>query len=160
MRLSDKTLAVVGASLGPGLSPFAPGTFGTLPAVLLHWCVAYFAPTSLFTPFIIAALVVSCVLSLALAPASMRHWGTEDPGKFTLDEVAGYLLTVLLAPSFGVYVDMAAIFLLFRLFDIAKPFPVRWADERFKGPVGILLDDLFAGCYAALVLAGVAFAVA
>ena len=70
-----------------------------------------------------------------------------------IDEVAGMLIACFLIPSGWVFI--AAAFFLFRLFDIWKPFPARWFEERFSGGAGIMLDDVIAGFYANLVIQGV-----
>jgi phosphatidylglycerophosphatase A len=139
--------------LWTGLVPFAPGTCGTLPGVGLHLAAACLCPPALLKPALLALFLAACLASLHFAPWAMAHWKTDDPKHFVLDEVAGYLLTVLLfAPPARLLPTAAWAFLLFRFFDVAKPPPAGWIDRRMKGPWGILLDDLSAAVMAAACL--------
>ena len=126
---------IFGTGFGLGLSPVAPGTFGTLLGVAIAWL----APG----PAWAWALGVS-VLSVPLGSLAEKTEG-EDPGSFVLDEVAGYLLAVSFLP--GGWLALGAAFFAFRFFDIAKPWPIRKL-ERLPGGWGVLLDDLLAGIYA------------
>lgn len=136
--------------LWTGLVPFAPGTCGTVPGVFLHLLAAFLCPAAFVKPVLLVLFIAACLASLHFAPWAMAHWNTEDPKNFVLDEVAGYLLTVLLFPqSARLLPTVAWAFLLFRLFDVFKPPPVGWIDREFKGPWGILLDDLAAAVMAA-----------
>lgn len=147
-----KTLAIVGASFGPGLLPRAPGTFGTLPASFIHYAAVVWAPQEWFHPLMFLALIVFCLLSLCLAPVAVEYWGTSDPKHFTLDEMGGYFVIPLLAPSINLKTDLLLAFFVFRVFDIWKPFPISYIDQKVKGAVGILLDDIGAGIYAVVVI--------
>ena len=124
-----------------GCAPVAPGTFGTLAGVLFAWLLRDTTP---YPAFVLGLVAVLYAIGRALGPWTEQHHG-KDPGCFVLDEVIGYLITVcwLDAPSL---VALAVGFLLFRLFDILKPWPVR-AMERIPGADGILLDDVVAGLY-------------
>ena len=120
---------------GLGLSPVAPGTFGTLLGVL----IARLAPGPLWAWGLGVA-----VLCLPLARLAEKSHG-NDPGSFVLDEVAGYLLAVSFLPRS--WLALGAAFVAFRVFDITKPWPIRKL-ERAPGAWGVLLDDLMAGVYA------------
>jgi phosphatidylglycerophosphatase A len=130
---------------GCGLSPKAPGTVGTLGAIPLAYVLAQFdhltygAATIAFTVF--AILVASFYES-----GSSDH----DSQEFVMDEVAGFLITMALVPF--TLVGVVAGFLLFRLFDIWKPFPISWIDRRVPGGVGTVADDVAAGVAANVVL--------
>ena len=124
---------------GLGLSPVAPGTFGTLLGVLIAWL----APGPLW----VYAIAVSLV-SVPLAASAERTDG-KDPGSFVLDEVAGYLLAMCFLPR--TWPAMGAAFVAFRVFDIFKPWPVKRL-EKAPGGWGVLLDDLMAGVYAHFVV--------
>lgn len=142
------TLAVVLATgFGSGLSPFAPGTAGTVVAVpfgyLLLTCLAG-QPLAQC-----AAVVAASVIAIWAAGVAAPRFGLKDPGQIVVDEIAGYLVTVALLPA-G-WKTLAAGFLLFRLFDIWKPPPCRRA-EALPGGVGIVADDLVAGLYANLTI--------
>jgi len=143
---------------GCGLLPWAPGSWGTLPAVAIYAGVACGVPTA-WQWLALAALAVGFSgLSLLVSPWAVRYWGKKDPGRFVLDEVAGYLVAVAIFPGPWAFelVEFAATpllltciwsYLAFRLFDAVKPPPVNWL-ERLSGGWGILADDLFAGVYA------------
>ncbi len=130
---------------GSGLFPFASGTAGTLaslPLVVLLWWAG--------SPWLHAgAAVVVFAIGVAAAGDAAARWGRPDPGQVVIDETAGLLVATLgLPPSPGV---LLAAFLLFRAFDIVKPWPAR-ALERLHGSWGIMADDIVAGLYANLVL--------
>ncbi|WP_250459170.1 phosphatidylglycerophosphatase A family protein [Microbulbifer litoralis] len=130
---------------GSGLSPKAPGTFGTLAAIPFWWLMQGLAPLH-YLGIVIATALVGCYL----CGAASRTLGVHDHGGIVWDEMVGYWLTMFMAPvgwGWALYG-----FLLFRLFDIAKPQPIGWVDRRVHGGVGIMLDDILAAVYAALVL--------
>lgn len=137
----ERLLLAVATGFGSGRSPVAPGTAGSAVGVLLAWpllalpLAAYVAVT---------ALVAG--LGIVAAGTAERHLGAKDPGAIVIDEIAGMLLTLTgTVPGVGSFV---AGFLLFRLFDIVKPFPCRWAERNFSGGLGVMADDLMAGVYA------------
>ena len=130
---------------GTGLAPFAPGTFGSLPGVLLFWLTMDFG---LYVQLgVVVALVVS---GIWLCGESARRIGVHDHGGIVWDEIAGMYVTLLAAPISVVGWVLA--FVLFRLMDIVKPWPIRDLDHRLKGGLGIMLDDLVAALYAAVLL--------
>jgi phosphatidylglycerophosphatase A len=139
-------LAVLLATFGcAGYVPVAPGTAGSLGALLLFWLVRSRGSTA----FEIATLGVVSVVGVWAATRAERHFGREDPGPVVIDEVAGTLLTLALVP---VGLSGALIgFLVFRVFDIAKPWPVRRFEE-LPGGLGIMADDLMAGIYGQAVM--------
>ena len=136
---------------GAGLLPRAPGTWGSLAALPLAWALA-----SLGGPMALAAATV--VVSLVgwwAAAVYVRRTGRQDPGEVVVDEVAGqWLALVMVPPEPLLYL---AGFALFRLFDIRKPWPVGWADREIGGGLGVMVDDLFAGLYAALIMIAVLY---
>ena len=136
---------LVATALGAGLIPKAPGTCGTLMAVPLAVLLAHLGPLWLWA----GALVVSVVGTWA-AGVYCRATGKEDNQQIVIDEVAGYLVTMLLVPATAL--NLALGFGLFRLFDIWKPGPVRILDRRVHGGFGVMADDLAAGVLGALTL--------
>ncbi len=130
---------------GSGLAPFAPGTFGSIPGMLLFWLTMGFG---LYVQLAVA--VVLCVAGIWICGESARRLGIHDHGGIVWDEIAGMYLTLFVAPV-SVFGWVLA-FVLFRLMDIVKPWPIRDLDHRLKGGVGIMLDDLVAALYAALML--------
>ncbi|MFN2427508.1 MAG: phosphatidylglycerophosphatase A [Candidatus Binatia bacterium] len=143
-------LAVVLATgFGSGLSPFAPGTAGTLVAVPLALLLL---PAGFFAQALVVAVVIAA--SIWSAGVAAPTFGLKDPGQIVVDEIAGFFVTVAFLPTS--WTTLAAGFLLFRLFDIWKPPPCRWA-ETLPGGLGIVSDDLLAGLYANFVIRVCAF---
>jgi phosphatidylglycerophosphatase A len=131
---------------GVGLLPVAPGTLGSLAALPCAWATRSLwgiAGLAVATTIIFA---VGCWAAAVVAKAS----AINDPGAIVIDEVAGQWLVLLATPLDPLSYALA--FLLFRVFDILKPWPVRWADRHVDGSLGIMLDDLLAAVYALLLL--------
>jgi len=147
----DRFRAALATGLGLGYVPVAPGTAGTLTAAAVFVAIVWAAPASLHLWLIAAALAASCVISVLITPWAERYWGRKDPGHFVLDEIAGFLLTVLLFYPFHAaqwWLTLVWAFGASRFFDILKPPPVRQL-ERLPAGWGVLLDDLCASVYAA-----------
>jgi phosphatidylglycerophosphatase A len=160
-------LALAIATCGVGYLPLAPGTWGSMLAVALYFLirvVVYSPLTSdidrlpTYWTFVFVELVTIAVVTIAgiwAASRVERGSGVKDPGKVVIDEVAGQLIALLPVP---LTVDhpwplwFIPAFLLFRLFDIVKPYPARKL-ESLHGGLGIMADDLIAGVYAAIVVA-------
>lgn len=136
---------------GAGLLPGAPGTWGSLAA--LPFGVAL---TWLGGPLALAAAAAGVfVIGLWAAQHYERAAATKDPGPIVIDEVAGQWLTLIPVSVEPWALDPWGVllaFLLFRVFDVLKPWPVRWADRRLKGSFGVMADDVIAAAYAAGVL--------
>lgn len=133
------------AAWGPcGFAPVAPGTFGTLGAVPLWWALS-----ALPRPALPIAIVLLALLGVAAAERAGRYWGVTDASAIVIDEVVGYLVTVSLVPFS--WHAAAAGFVLFRVFDVTKPWPVSRFD-RMKSAWGVMLDDVAAGLYAMAIL--------
>ena len=126
--------------LGSGLAAVAPGTAGSALGLLL------FIP-ALYAPFSVQVviIVIGFVLGVWVSDRVAKHMEVKDPGGIVWDEFVGMWITLLWLPSL---IWLLPAFLLFRLFDIWKPWPVRVADEKLAGGLGIMLDDVFAGFYA------------
>ena len=132
---------------GAGLSPRAPGTVGTLVGVLIH--IAYIVFNTGFGPRVM--IVVAIVLSgIWLCGQSAKRLGVHDHPGIVWDEIAGYLLAVLFVPDDWYWI--LAAFILFRVFDIAKPWPIGPIDKKVSGGFGIMLDDVIAGVFTAVAL--------
>ncbi|HEX6885666.1 MAG TPA: phosphatidylglycerophosphatase A [Planctomycetota bacterium] len=132
-----------------GLSPVAPGTAGTLGGVALAWALGH---TQAYLFWTVLACVLLYAGGRALGPWSEAYAGGKDPGFFVVDEVIGYLITVAWTrgPS---PLALTVAFFLFRFLDVVKPPPAR-ALERLGGGDGILMDDVMAGLYGLLAMAG------
>jgi phosphatidylglycerophosphatase A len=148
MSWRNRVAAVLSTAFGLGYAPFAPGTAGTLLGVLIHVLIATLSPARWQLATTAAAFVVVCAASVPLARWAERFWGETDPGRFVLDEVAGYLLAVLLFKSGDLLLSALWAFAFFRLFDIVKPPPAKRLESLPRG-WGVLVDDLVAGAYAA-----------
>lgn len=134
---------------GAGCSPKAPGTMGTLLAV------GFYLPLSQLSLISYALVtVVVALVGIGLCGRAARDLGVHDHPGIVWDEIAGFLLTMFAAPPGWTWIVVG--FLLFRLFDIWKPWPIRWFDRRIEGGFGIMLDDLVAGGFAAICLQVVA----
>jgi phosphatidylglycerophosphatase A len=145
---------------GLGRLPLAPGTWGSLPPVVIFTIMCQFHVSVPVITIVMAALAlagsVSCVL---FAPAAIAATGKDDPREVVADELAGQAVTFLAIPFFipviltpgQTCIITSAGFFLFRFFDIAKPWPIRKLEKLPKG-WGILADDLLAGVFAAIVL--------
>jgi phosphatidylglycerophosphatase A len=137
----------VAFGFGAGLSPWAPGTAGTLVA----WLAAWLAGPALATPVALAVIAVLFALGVWVCDVTGRHLGIPDHGAMVWDEIVAFLVVLAIVPPTLAW--QSAAFLLFRLFDIAKPPPIRWLEGRFKGGWGVMADDLLAAGYTLLVLA-------
>ncbi|MES9885036.1 MAG: phosphatidylglycerophosphatase A [Sedimenticola sp.] len=131
--------------LGSGAAPKAPGTFGTLAAVPLYLLMQPLAP---WIYLLLVALMFA--LGVWLCDRTSKDLGVHDHGGIVWDEWVGLLVTLWLAPSGIGWLVMG--FLLFRFFDILKPWPIGWLDRQVAGGWGIMLDDLLAGLYSFVLL--------
>lgn len=127
-----------------GYSPLAPGTVGTMGAVLVFYIFAYMSPL-----YYLTVIIVFTLISIFLTNKTLRFYNSDDPGEIVIDEVCGYLFAMFLIPFSWSYVFIG--FILFRLFDITKPYPIRNI-ERLPAGYGIILDDILAGIYANIIL--------
>ena len=130
---------------GTGLAPFAPGTFGSIPGLILFWLTLDFG---LYVQLSIA--VAMALIGIWICGESARRIGVHDHGGIVWDEIVGMYVTLFLAPVSVVGFVLA--FVLFRIMDIVKPWPIRDLDHSMQGGLGIMLDDLLAALYAALLL--------
>lgn len=133
----------VATSLGLGYAPIAPGTFGSLGGLVLWWVLPHSAGVQL------CAIVALFVAGSWSASVSEHHFGATDPSQVVIDEVMGMLVTLWLNPVgwHGAFVG----FVLFRFFDVIKPYPANRL-ERLHGGVGVMADDAMAAVYANLAL--------
>lgn len=137
----DRLFMALATGFGLGYLPKAPGTWGTLLALPIHLLIVRLPPQG-YT----AALAIIIVIAIVAAGSAEKILDKPDPGSIVIDEVAGMLIAMIAIPAHPLAWLLA--FLLFRLFDILKPFPVNFLDQRFHGGLGIVLDDLMAGLYA------------
>lgn len=131
---------------GAGLSPFAPGTMGTLVAIPFVFGLKSLAP-AVFWPVLLALFL----LGVGICGMVSRRLGVHDHGGIVWDEMVGYWISVAFVPLEWGW--LLAAFLLFRLFDIVKPWPIRQLDQKVSGGFGIMLDDAVAALFTVAVLA-------
>jgi phosphatidylglycerophosphatase A len=130
---------------GSGLAPKAPGTFGTLVALPIYWLIQDWSIWA-YLSFVLVAFIAGIWLCQRAA-----DWlKNDDPSGVVWDEIVGYLVAMVFAPSGWQWMLLG--FVLFRFFDIVKPWPVSLADKKLHGGLGIMLDDVIAGGYSLLVL--------
>jgi phosphatidylglycerophosphatase A len=144
---------VLAFGFGSGLSPWAPGTCGTVVAAILyllfppmHWAVY------------LLMILLTFVVGIWLCGKTSEDLGVHDHGGIVWDEFVGYWLTMFMAPAGWEWVLGG--FLVFRLLDILKPWPIKWFDSQIKGGLGIMVDDVIAGIIGALCLQAVALLMA
>lgn len=144
-RVMTNPVLLLAFGFGAGLAPGLPGTAGSLLGVVLAWLTL---PLGLPLQFVVAIALIAS--GFWLCGEAARRTGVHDHPGIVWDEIAAmYLLLVVAAPEITAW---AAAFLLFRLMDAVKPWPIRDMDHRLRGGAGIMLDDLLAALYAAVLL--------
>jgi phosphatidylglycerophosphatase A len=138
-------LHFIAFGFGSGAMPIAPGTFGTLVAIPFYLAICTL-------PLWIYIIIVAAVTmgSMWLCERVSREIHTHDHQGMCLDEIVGYLVTMIGAPLGFIWILSG--FLLFRLFDIWKPWPIGYVDKHVHGGIGMILDDVLAGIYSLLIL--------
>lgn len=126
---------------GAGISAIAPGTIGTLAAIPIYYLLQ-----TQSLPIYISVTIAMFIIGIGLCGYTARALNTHDHPGIVWDEIVGFLITMIAIP-FTWYWLLSG-FLLFRLFDIWKPFPIKQMDKRITGGLGIMLDDVLAGLYA------------
>lgn len=130
---------------GSGLSPVAPGTFGTLAAIPLFYAASYLANFY----YAVVTLFIS-IAGIYICGKAAEDAGVHDHGSIVWDEIAGYFITMLFIPA--TWLNIAVGFVLFRIFDIFKPWPISFIDKKIHGGFGIMFDDVLAGAMALAVM--------
>ena len=137
----DKLIVALATGFYSGKIPFAPGTWGSAFA-LIPW---YFCRGLTLVNYLIVLAVLFVVGSL-ISGSAEKILDRPDPGCIVIDEIMGIFVTLTLAPNHPVAWLLG--FVLFRIFDVLKPFPVSWLDTHLHGGIGIMMDDVMAGIYA------------
>lgn len=130
---------------GSGAMPKMPGTWGTVVAIpfyLLMQDLSLIAYCSI--------LLVAILIAIYLCDRTSKDLKVHDHPGIVIDEIVGYLLTMILAPKGWLWIFLG--FIYFRIFDIVKPWPIRWIDKQMPGGLGIVMDDLIAGIFAWILL--------
>lgn len=130
---------------GSGLSPKMPGTMGTVIAVGL-----YLLLPEMDWKIYLGIILVSFIAGIFLCDYTAKALNVHDHPGIVWDEIVGYFITMFMVPKTWLWVLLG--FVLFRLFDICKPWPISIADKRLKGGLGIMLDDIIAGLFALIII--------
>jgi len=130
---------------GSGLAKKMPGTMGTVAAIPVY---LLFIQTDLWVYSALTLIV--CIAGVTICDEAAKLLGEHDFGGIVWDEIAGFLVTMWFVP-FSWYAVLCG-FVLFRIFDILKPWPIKWADKKVEGGFGIMLDDVLAGLFSAAIL--------
>ncbi len=145
-------VVLLATGFGSGLTPKAPGTWGTLMAVPL-----YLVLQPLTWWLYLTVVVVSALVGIWICGYAAKKLAVHDHPGIVWDEFVGYWITMLFAPPDWQWIVLG--FVLFRIFDILKPWPISWLDQKVDGGLGIMLDDILAGGAALLVLQAVVWSV-
>jgi phosphatidylglycerophosphatase A len=148
-QLKDPVV-LIAVGFGSGLAPKAPGTAGTLVAIPLFMLLQPM-------PLISYLLITTClfIAGIWICTYAAEKLGVHDHPSIVIDEIVGYLITMIAAPE-G-WLVMLVGFVLFRLFDALKPWPISWFDRNINGGLGIMLDDVVAGIAALVIIQGLLY---
>lgn len=130
---------------GSGLLPKAPGTWGTIVAIPLWYLLS-----SLTLPRYLLATLCLSIIGIWICEQSSKKLGVHDHPGIVWDEFCGYFVTMIALPATWQWA--LAGFVLFRFFDIVKPWPIKWLDTKVKGGFGIMIDDIIAGIFSLAIL--------
>ena len=145
MNFRQKIVMFLATGFYSGYTPFAPGTFGTIPGILICYIIS---GSDITIAFLYTLLVV--IISIPIAHEAEKITGKNDPGCIVIDEIAGILVTLSGIP-FNTTTVISG-FIIFRFLDILKPFPIRYLEKKVPGGAGIIIDDVAAGVIANLIL--------
>ena len=147
---------LLATGFGSGLSPVVPGTMGTLASVPFFLLLGQL-PVVVY----VFVVVVASIIGIKICQVTSDDMGVHDHGSIVWDEFAGFWITMFIVPLLGISVLdwhwLVTGFVLFRFFDMLKPWPISWLDKRVHGGLGIMIDDLVAGVIAAVCLYAIGF---
>jgi len=144
-QLLRRPVHLLAFGFGSGLSPKAPGTMGTLAAIPLYLMMENMGLMAYIT-----MLIVTFAIGIYLCDKTSKDMGVHDHGGIVWDEFVGYWITMLAAPEGWQWIVFG--FVLFRFFDVIKPWPINWLDKHVHGGFGIMIDDVLAGVMALVVM--------
>lgn len=133
---------------GSGLSPVIPGTMGTVAAIPLYLLMVQLP----FTAYLVIT-VAAAIIGITICQKTSDDMGVHDHGSIVWDEFVGFWITMAIAPMVSWQWVLAG-FVLFRFFDMVKPWPISWLDKHVHGGLGIMVDDILAGFMAMIALWG------
>ena len=142
----------IACGFGFGAARYLPGTFGTLVGIPFYLLLRHFSPVHYL--FIV---LITFIVGVKICDITARSFGVDDHPAIVWDEMVGYWITMFLVPMKFNWIWIIVGFFLFRLFDIWKPWPIRWFDQSVKGGLGIMVDDVIAGIYAWVILQAIIF---
>lgn len=149
MKLTDKQILFIAKGCNVGNAPVMPGTFGTLVGIPICFLLS-FLNTPSGVPFFALFAIALTLFAVWIAEEAVNILKVKDPGCIVIDEIAGFTVTMI-GVSFSL-TSVVLAFLIFRFFDILKPFPVKFLEEKIPGGAGVVLDDIAAGIMANIVL--------
>ncbi|WP_420070621.1 phosphatidylglycerophosphatase A [Vibrio gazogenes] len=149
---------LLATGFGSGLSPVIPGTMGTLAAIPFYLLLSQL-PFAIY----VAITLFATLIGIKICQRTSDDMHVHDHGSIVWDEFVGFWITMLVVPYMvqgsGEWSWIALGFVLFRFFDMVKPWPIRWLDQHVAGGFGIMIDDVLAGVMAGIVLAGIGFGI-
>jgi len=143
--MHERFIRIAATGLGSGLSPLAPGTAGTLVGVLVYMVFFRFP-----WPLYLLSVAAFSLFAVYVSREAERIYQEKDPPRIVIDEIAGFQIAMFLVTPTLWHVFWG--FILFRAFDIIKPFPIRLCERRLPGGYGVVADDIVAGVYANIIL--------
>jgi phosphatidylglycerophosphatase A len=138
MKIRPQIIEFIATAGYVGRLPLAPGTFGSFIGLLIH-----FATPSLPQGYLVFGLIGFVLLAVWIAGEAEKIFAAKDPGFIVIDEVAGMLVTFFDFPR-TVFIGIAG-FVIFRMLDILKPFPIKYVEKKCPGGIGVVMDDVIAG---------------
>jgi phosphatidylglycerophosphatase A len=142
---------LLATGFGSGLSPIIPGTMGTLASIPFYWLMMQFS-----VAVYISVVIIAAVVGVKICQVTSDDMQVHDHGSIVWDEFVGFWITMAIVPCLGIALDdwrfVLTGFVLFRFFDMVKPWPIGWLDRQVDGGVGIMVDDIVAGVMAGLSL--------
>ena len=159
MSIHQRFALLISTFFGCGFLKPAPGTIGSLAALPFVWLLYTFGGFEVF----ILITIILFIVGIWAAGISSHSFNSDDPSEVVIDEVVGQMLPLLAIPIYETLLPLPNIyylvsaFLLFRLFDIWKPYPISYVDNNVKGASGIMFDDVFAGFYSIIIITLILF---
>lgn len=142
---------LLATGFGSGLSPVVPGTMGTLASIPLYLLLVHAS-----LPVYLLVIVITGIVGVKICQVASDDMGVHDHGSIVWDEFVGFWITMSIVPMLKIPATewkwLIAGFILFRFFDMVKPWPIGWLDKRIHGGLGIMIDDVVAGIMAAIAL--------